>query len=263
MKHQTKATHFSLFMHASLVLSALLFAQHAVQVKPPLVMDFSILPAGLSATPSPAAAAPPAPSSSKRMAEDTVKESKPKPLPAKKVAPSQRLAKVVRKTTPPPLAQAEEAAEAPVVNQRQQTEPSNPAPAVADAGAEDSASSTTASTTAKTTGAGQAGSSSGQGGGGIFSAGQLDAPLAVLTKSPPIYPHGAKRRNIEGWIKVKFVVDEQGQVGQVKVLAAEPEGVFEQSVLQCIARWRFKPGTIGGRAVKALVEQTISFKLEG
>jgi len=58
------------------------------------------------------------------------------------------------------------------------------------------------------------------------------------------------------------VVDEQGTVGQVSVLAAEPEGVFEQSVLRCVAGWRFKPGTIGGVAVKALVEQTITFKLE-
>jgi len=96
----------------------------------------------------------------------------------------------------------------------------------------------------------------------LFSVGQLDAPLTTLVQIPPIYPHTAKRRNIEGWVKVKFVVDEQGTVGQVSVLAAEPEGVFEQSVLRCVAGWRFKPGTIGGVAVKALVEQTITFKLE-
>ena len=58
------------------------------------------------------------------------------------------------------------------------------------------------------------------------------------------------------------MVDEQGTTGQVKVLAAEPEGVFEQSVLRCVSGWRFKPGTVGGVAVKALVEQTITFKLE-
>jgi protein TonB len=47
------------------------------------------------------------------------------------------------------------------------------------------------------------------------------------------------------------------------VLDAEPEGVFEQSVLRSIGGWRFKPGTIKGMAVKAQVEQTITFKLEG
>jgi len=39
--------------------------------------------------------------------------------------------------------------------------------------------------------------------------------------------------------------------------------VFEQSVLQCVGNWRFKPGTVKGMAVKAQVEQTITFKLEG
>ena len=108
-----------------------------------------------------------------------------------------------------------------------------------------------------------AGQGRGAGDGGIFSVGQLDGPLAVLTKPPPAYPPAAKRRNIEGWIRVKFLVDEHGQVGQISVLAAEPEGIFEQSVLRCVSHWRFKPGTVKGTAVKTIVEQTVTFKLEG
>lgn len=96
----------------------------------------------------------------------------------------------------------------------------------------------------------------------LFTIGQLDGPLTSLAQIPPIYPMIAKRRNIEGWVTVRFVVDEQGQVGRITVLAAEPEGIFEQSVLRCIAGWRFKPGTVGGSPVKSQVEQTITFKLE-
>jgi protein TonB len=98
--------------------------------------------------------------------------------------------------------------------------------------------------------------------GDLFTTGQLDAPLTALAQIPPIYPLVAKRRNIEGWVTVRFVVDELGQVGRITVLAAEPEGIFEQNVLRCIAGWRFKPGTVGGTPVKSLVEQTITFKLE-
>lgn len=97
----------------------------------------------------------------------------------------------------------------------------------------------------------------------MYGVGQLDGPLTVLAKTPPAYPPAAKRQNIEGWIKVKFMVDEQGQVGHISVLAAEPQGVFEQSVLRSIRSWRFKPCTVKGMVVKALVEQTITFKLEG
>lgn len=73
-------------------------------------------------------------------------------------------------------------------------------------------------------------------------------------------PNDAK---YQGWIKVKFLIDEHGKVGRIAVLNAEPRGVFEESVLRCISNWRFKPGTVNGVAVKAMVEQTITFKLEG
>jgi protein TonB len=95
-----------------------------------------------------------------------------------------------------------------------------------------------------------------------FSVGQLDGPMTTLVQVPPQYPHSARRRNIQGWVKVRFLVDEHGRVSNVSVLNAKPVGVFERSVLRCVSRWRFKPGTVGGVAVKALVEQTITFKLE-
>lgn len=97
---------------------------------------------------------------------------------------------------------------------------------------------------------------------GIVEAGQLDGPLTGLSQMPPDYPQLAKRRNIQGWVKVSFVVNEQGRVEQAKILAAEPVGIFDQSVLRCVSRWTFRPGTVGGTAVKTRVEQTINFRLE-
>ncbi len=96
----------------------------------------------------------------------------------------------------------------------------------------------------------------------IFSEGDLDAPLTVLLRIPPVYPLRARRLGIEGWVKVFFLVDKSGHVERIKILDAEPEGVFEQSVRQCVSKWRFKPGTIEGVAVKARMETTIQFKLE-
>ena len=92
-------------------------------------------------------------------------------------------------------------------------------------------------------------------------AGSLDGPLQALARTQPGYPPAARRQNVEGWIRVQYVVDEQGSVGPVKVLAAEPEGFFEQSVLRTVRAWRFRPGTVNGEVVQALVEQTISFRL--
>ncbi|MBC7359539.1 MAG: energy transducer TonB [Desulfacinum sp.] len=97
---------------------------------------------------------------------------------------------------------------------------------------------------------------------GAFEPGQLDGPLTVLVRVPPIYPMNARRRGIEGWVKVQLVVDETGRVDHVEIVAAEPPGIFEESVRRCVAGWRFQPGTVGGVPVRAKAETTIRFKLE-
>jgi protein TonB len=98
--------------------------------------------------------------------------------------------------------------------------------------------------------------------GGDFTASDLDAPLTVLARMPPVYPLGAKHRGIEGWVRVRFVVEENGRVGNVTVLEGKPPGIFDQSVIRCVSGWRFKPGTIEGMPVRAWAETTIRFKLE-
>lgn len=97
---------------------------------------------------------------------------------------------------------------------------------------------------------------------GAFAVGQLDGPLTTLVRTPPLYPMHARRRGIEGWVKVAFIVDEAGHVGDITILQAEPSGLFERSVERCVSGWRFKPGTVAGMPVKARVETTIRFELE-
>jgi len=98
--------------------------------------------------------------------------------------------------------------------------------------------------------------------GEIFAAGDLDSPLTVLARMPPIYPLQAKRRGIEGWVRIQLIINENGGVEDVEVVASEPPGVFDQSVIRCVSGWRFRPGTVEGMAVKARAETTIRFKLE-
>jgi protein TonB len=96
----------------------------------------------------------------------------------------------------------------------------------------------------------------------VFSTGQLDAPLTTLVRIPPVYPMRARRRGIQGWAKVSFVVDEKGHVHDVSILEVKPPGFFEQSVKRCVAGWRFKPGTIEGMPVRTKAETTIRYTLE-
>ncbi|MGD8845963.1 MAG: TonB family protein [Desulfobacteraceae bacterium] len=95
-----------------------------------------------------------------------------------------------------------------------------------------------------------------------FGLGDLDGPFIPLGRIPPVYPMAAKRRGIEGWVKVRFVVNEQGTVETITIVDAKPPGMFDQSVRRCVSKWRFKPGTVEGMPVKARVETTIRFELE-
>ena len=95
-----------------------------------------------------------------------------------------------------------------------------------------------------------------------FSVGELDRPLTVLVRIPPVYPLRAKHRGVQGWVRVRFVVNEEGGVGSVTVLESQPPGVFDRNVIRCVSGWRFKPGTVQGIAVRAWAETTIHFKLE-
>ncbi|MCD6152274.1 MAG: energy transducer TonB [Deltaproteobacteria bacterium] len=96
----------------------------------------------------------------------------------------------------------------------------------------------------------------------IFSVEQLDAPLTALARIPPVYPLRARRRGIEGWVKVQFVVNNNGRVDNITIIEAHPAGLFEQSVERCVSAWRFKPGTVDGMIVKTRVETTIRFALD-
>jgi len=96
----------------------------------------------------------------------------------------------------------------------------------------------------------------------IFDSSDLDRPLMVLSRMPPVYPPGASHRGIEGWVTVRFVVTEQGDVEDVIVVASEPPDIFEQSVINCVRNWRFKPGTVSGKPVKARAETTLRFEMD-
>lgn len=96
----------------------------------------------------------------------------------------------------------------------------------------------------------------------IFSIGDLDAPLMVMARVPPIYPLHAKNRGTEGWVRVRFIVHEDGHVDNVTVEESEPRDVFDASVIRSVSGWRFKAGTIGGLAVKSWAETTVRFKLD-
>jgi len=90
---------------------------------------------------------------------------------------------------------------------------------------------------------------------------QVDQMPIPIFRTKPIYPYRAKQLNITGKVKVKFLVDENGQVSHIKILKSVPPGIFDKSVLTALPSWRFSPGKIKGKPVPTWVITTIKFEI--
>ena len=97
----------------------------------------------------------------------------------------------------------------------------------------------------------------------FYDQGEVEQMPLAIAKIKPLYPYRAKRLNISGKVDVKFLVDEEGYVSNIKIIKSIPAGIFDESVLRALPSWRFSPGKVRGHAVSTWVVTTIEFKLEG
>lgn len=73
-------------------------------------------------------------------------------------------------------------------------------------------------------------------------------PLQLVSGTGAVYPPDARTRGVEGYVVVGYDVDTEGRVINARVLEAVPPGVFEESAMQAVSRWRFKAPQKGGEA---------------
>jgi protein TonB len=96
----------------------------------------------------------------------------------------------------------------------------------------------------------------------FYQPGELDQQPLPMATPAPFYPHRARIRGIEGKVRVRFIVDQQGLVKKLKIIRAEPAGYFEETVRTALANWHFRPGMVANNKVMTQVETTIVFKLD-
>jgi TonB family protein len=91
-----------------------------------------------------------------------------------------------------------------------------------------------------------------------------DRPLQLLSGTGAVYPPQARAEGVEGYAVVRYDVDVEGRVGNARVVASSPQGVFDESALQAVSRWRFRPAERNGEplAVNGL-ESRLDFVLTG
>ena len=77
----------------------------------------------------------------------------------------------------------------------------------------------------------------------------IDRRATPIVRIPPQYPQNALNNGIEGWVLVEFTISTMGTVEDVKVIDADPPGVFERAVLRAIKRWKYQPKIVNEQPV--------------
>jgi len=85
-------------------------------------------------------------------------------------------------------------------------------------------------------------------------------PTPVKTP-PPSYPNNLKRDGVAGVVAVKVLIDESGAVVECTVSKSSNAG-FDQSAVDAVKSWKFKPAQKGGNAVKSKIVIPIKFSLD-
>ena len=92
-----------------------------------------------------------------------------------------------------------------------------------------------------------------------YPARQLDVYPALLEPLELAYPEHAAREQVVGQVTVMLLIDANGVVDEVAVVAAEPAGYFEEAAQASFAAARFSPARKDGRAVKSRVLISVTY----
>ena len=100
-------------------------------------------------------------------------------------------------------------------------------------------------------------------GDGALGAESVDVPAALRANSPlPRYPDILRQSRLEGGVRVRFVVDENGRAELATLTVLEStHPAFVESVRNVLPRLRFTPARVGRERVRQVVEIPFGFVL--
>jgi protein TonB len=80
--------------------------------------------------------------------------------------------------------------------------------------------------------------------------------FAASHRVEPAYPEKARARGIGGTVVAHVFVRPDGNVAEVRIVAAKPARAFDQEVVRALMQWKFNPEPAG-----FIGEYEITFKL--
>lgn len=91
--------------------------------------------------------------------------------------------------------------------------------------------------------------------------GNVTAP-ELLKMVDPVYPEAARKARIQGDVVLEAIVDIDGKPVQMRVLQIPAKGYgFEESAIEAVKQWRFRPGMRNGKPVPVIFSVIVHFTI--
>jgi protein TonB len=91
-----------------------------------------------------------------------------------------------------------------------------------------------------------------------FGSMDLDQKPRATYQEQPRIPSAARRQNLSGKVEIEFTVDAQGRVQNPRVVSSF-NPLLNEPCIEAIKKWRFEPGTRGGKKVASKTKIPFKF----
>ncbi len=85
-------------------------------------------------------------------------------------------------------------------------------------------------------------------------------PPLLLQRVEPEYPETERKSRKEGIVILEAIITSDGTVDEVRVLKSA-DAILDEAAKRAVLRWRYRPATLNGRAVRVYLTVTVSFRL--
>jgi TonB family protein len=82
----------------------------------------------------------------------------------------------------------------------------------------------------------------------------------LISKVEPEYSEEARKAKHQGTVMLNVVIGDDGVLSEIKVVKSLGLGLDEKAI-ECVKKWRFEPGTRGGKPVKVEATLEVNFRL--
>jgi len=85
--------------------------------------------------------------------------------------------------------------------------------------------------------------------------------LTVRQMTPPVYPPRCLRMGIEGLVRVRALIGEDGKPQEITIGKSSGDSALDRAAMEAVEEWEFNPAMRDGLPVRAWVVVPIEFKL--